>query len=256
VKGSLSCWQGGIVCCIGLVATLGACATIDQGSFGPFQRSLNVKSYGYSIAEDQTKTSSVNLIEIFEVRPGDCASEGGWSDCANDRERSELSEQNKSTCPGDEYWYGWYIYFQDDYRNIYPTKVALGQFHQDKSHPIWMFQNADGGYHLDDQVMGHTRKYYKLIDETELRGKWHRIEVCVRWAKDETGFFRVWVNGEQKVDYTGKTMDAEKVYFKYGLYRSFLSRYKNQYQTDVVPVQKVYFANVKRAKSREGLAPR
>lgn len=241
-----------LIICLGI---LSACSTItiDRGNFGPFKRSLNSKSYGYLVLEDPTKSAPVNMIEVFEVRPGDCGTDPGWSDCRNDRERSELSEVNKDNRPGSEYWYGWYIYFPQDYPNIYPTKVALGQFHQDKSHPVWMFQNGGGGYKLDDQVHGYSRDYYKLIDESELRGKWHKIEVQVRWAKNEKGYFRVWVNGVQKVDYIGQTMDANRVYFKYGLYRSFISRSKKLFYPKKVPAQKVYFANVKRGKSREDL---
>lgn len=239
-----------------LVVTLSACSIIDRGNFGPFKRSLNTKNHGYSVLEDPTKTAPTKMIEIFEVRPGDCSSDGGWSDCKKDRERSELSETNKNNYPESEYWYGWSIYFPKDYPNVYPTKVALGQFHQNKSHPVWMFQNFSGGYHLDDQVHGSTRRYYKLIDKSELRDKWHRIEVNVKWEKNENGFFRVWVNGDSKVDYKGQTMDAKQVYFKYGVYRSFMSRYKNANNADSVPAQAVYYSNVKRSKSREGLLTR
>jgi hypothetical protein len=193
-------------------------------------------------------------VERFEVRPGDCGSNEGWSDCAKDRERSELSEQRKATRPGDEWWYGWSIYVPDDYINIYPTKVALGQFHQDDSHPVWMFQNGDGGYHLDDQVTGSTRRYHTLLSDAELRGHWHTIEVQVRWSRDSDGFFRVWVDEAQKVDYAGATMSADRVYFKYGLYRSFLSRYKSATGSAVAPAQTVYFSNVRRSKDRVGLA--
>ena len=52
----------------------------------------------------------------------------GWNDCEKDRERSELSSKNNNY-PGNEYWYGWFIYFPEDYPNIYPTKTALGQLH-------------------------------------------------------------------------------------------------------------------------------
>lgn len=237
------------------VLVLSSCATIDRGNFGQFKRSLNTQSHGYSIIEDPTRTAPTKVIEVFEVRPGDCGSNGGWSDCAKDRERSELSETSKSSYPGSEYWYGWHIYFPKNYPNVYPTKVSLGQFHQDKSHPVWMFQNSIGGYHLDDQVHGSTRKYYKLIDESDLRGRWHEVEVHVRWTKGRSGFFTVWVNGENKVDYKGQTMDANRVYFKYGVYRSFMSRYKNAKNTDSVPTQVVYFSNVKRGNSRDDLLP-
>ena len=118
-----------------------------------------------------------------------------------------------------------------------------------------MFQNSDGGYWLDDQASGWTGRYYPLIEESELRGRWHRIEVHAHWARDEKGFFQVWVNGEQKVDFAGRTMSADIVYFKYGVYRSFMSRYKRAKGTDTVPGQTVLYVNVKKSKTRDGLAP-
>ncbi len=229
-----------------------ASTSIDRGNFGPFKRSLNNTSYGYEVVPDPTDTAPA-AVEKFEVRPGDCASNDGWSDCKNDRERSELSERNKTTRSGAEYWYSWNIYFPEDYVNVHPTKVALGQFHQDGGHVVWMFQNSYGGYHLDDQVFGSTRQYHGLIEEQDLRGKWHNIKVHAKWEKDRSGFMKVWVNGEQKVDYSGQTMTAKAVYFKYGVYRSFMSRYKNRYDVDEVPAQTVYFSGVTRAKTEQEL---
>ncbi|MEZ8140971.1 heparin lyase I family protein [Enterovibrio sp. FF113] len=233
----------------------GCSSGIDSSGFGPFQRSLNSTTHGYQITPDLTGSAPTELIEIFDVRPGDCSLNDGWNDCKKDRERSELSEINKSTHVNSEYWYGWSIYFPDDYVNVFPTKASLGQFHQKGSHPVWMFQNSAGGYHLDNQVLGQTTEYYALIDDKDLRGRWHHIEVNVRWATDPSGFFDVWVNGEQKVGYQGQTMDASIVYFKYGLYRSFLSRYKTANNANEVPAQTVYFSNVKRSQSRRGLIP-
>jgi len=219
-----------LINCSLAIFVLSSCATVDKGDFGPFKRSLNTKSYGYVVMDDPTDSAPLPLVEKFEVRPGDCSQDGGWSDCTNDRERSELLEEAKDNYPGDEYWYGWHLYFPDDYPNVYPTKTALGQFHQDKSHPVWMFQNSSGGYHLDDQVGGDG-------------------------TKDKNGFLRVWVNGESKVDYQGQTMDAERLYFKYGVYRSFMTRYKDKFNVDEVPPQTAYFSNVKRGTSRESLLP-
>ena len=209
--------------------------------------------HGYRAVEDPTGTAPTRVVEVFEVRPGDCEDSPGWSDCENDRERSELKESDKDNYPGDEYWYGWSVYFPTDYENVFPTKTALGQFHQDEAHPVWMFQNSNGGYHLDDQVPSRSRRYHELIEESELRGRWHRIEVHAKWATTEDGFFRVWVNGENEVDYEGRTMTDRAVYFKYGVYRTFVSRYRDANGGDAVPAQIAYFANVKRAQDREGL---
>jgi len=222
---------------------------VDRGSYGPFKRSLNTKSYGYSVEENTPYNSNGNVIERFEVRDGDCSSQPGHSDCKTDRERSELTEINKVTTSGSKYWYGWNIYFPKEYNNVYPTKVALGQFHQYHSSPAWMFQNHNGGYHLD----GYTPEYITLIDKKELLGKWHKIEVQARWTRENDGYLNIWVNGVQKVKYTGRTMTASAIFFKYGIYRSFMSRYKTRKNADTVPSQVVYFSNVKRANTRDGL---
>jgi len=240
-----------VVAACGLLA---ACQTVDRGTFGSFQRSLNNTSHGYTVVEDPTGTAPTAMVERFEVRPGDCSRNEGWDDCKKDRERSELSEQRKTTGAGQEWWYGWSLYIPDDYVNVYPAKVALGQFHQDGSHVIWMFKNHDGGYHLHDMVPDFTRRQHELIPAAEMRGRWHRIEVHARWSRDDDGFFKVWADGVQKVDYAGKTMTARAVYFKYGLYRTAVSRYKFSKSVDEVPTQIVYYANVKRSRTREGLA--
>ena len=267
----------------------GCVASLDRGNFSHIVVGhLSTPSfYGYKIIDTEKEKFSPkppysHIIERFEVRDGDCGVTDGWSDCANDRERYELKEDSHSrdTHDGSEYWYTWSIYFPNDYINIYPTKTCLGQFHQTDSHPVWMFQNQNkhqnikGGYWLDNQVAGYTTKYYKLIDEKDLRGKWHTIVLHVKWSRDsKKGFFKVWVDGRKKVDYHGKTMSASEVYFKYGIYRSFLNRYKNAKQREwmdtvqegdkipdykdipkvKIPTQVVYYSNVKRANTKKEL---
>lgn len=243
-----------ITCGLIIVLGLSACQTVNRGSFGEFMRSLNTTSYGYQVVDDPTGSAPTSMVERFEVQPGDCSAAYGWSDCKNDRERSELSERHKSWTRGTTKWYGWSFYVPEDFINIFPTKTVLGQFHQEGSHPVWLFQHANYGFFLDKQVFGRTRGFYKLIEENDLRGKWHRIEVHAKWTKKDDGFFKVWVNGEQKFDYSGQTMTATATYFKYGIYRAFLSRYKRLTGSDEVPGQIVYYANVRRASSREGIA--
>lgn len=244
---------------IALAAVLfcvGACVeafALDRGSFGAFHRSLNNKRHGYSVVPDPTGSAPAKQVERFEVRPGDCWRDKVWDDCKRDRERSELTESKKNTHPGGEYWYGWSIYLPSDWTNVWPTKVALGQFHQLKAHVVWMFQNDRGGLFLDQQVSGRTDRKYPLLEAEEMAGRWNRIEVHARWSHDADGFLRVYVNGERKVDYSGQTMTAKSLYFKYGLYRSFMSRYRNKHDVRNVPAQTAYYANIRRANTREGL---
>ena len=230
-------------------------AEITRGNFGPFARSLNDKPHGYAALADPTGGAPAPLVERFEVRPGDCGRNATWDDCAKDRERSELSETRKKPAAGDHYWYGWWIYLPGDFADAHPTKVALGQFHQQGSHPAWMFELGPSGYRLDDHVNA-GRTAYPLIPAADLKGRWHRIEIEALWSTGADGVFRVWTDGTLKADHKGPTMTASRVYFKYGLYRSFLSRYKKAKGADAVPAQVVYFAGVRRALTRDGLIPR
>lgn len=234
------------------VVILGGCQSVSRGSFGEFTRSLNTKTYGYEVIEDFTGTAPTAFIEKFEVRPGDCSGDGGWSDCDNDRERSELSGP-KDNYRGTEYWYGWSLYIPQDYPNIYPTKTALGQFHQKDGPPAFMFQNYGGGYWID-RNFGYTTNQFQLISEEDLKGKWHRIEVHAKWHNAD-GFFIIYVDGVEKWKFEGQTISEQAVLFKYGVYRTFMTRYKSRYGVDEVPSQTAYFSNVKRANTREGLLP-
>ena len=189
-------------------------------------RSLNNKSHGYQIVKDVTGSAPTKLIERFEVRPGDCGQQFGKDDCERDRERSELSQKNKDIINGSTEWYGWYIFVPKGHKFLGPTKVTLGQFHQSKARTAWMFHNHAGGYWLANQL-ANKHRFLELLDKKELTGKWNRIEVNAKWSDEEDGFFKVWVNGKLKCDFVGVTASANNLYFKYGIYRTYVSRYKN-----------------------------
>jgi len=227
--------------------------SLDRGDFNVFIRSLNTQSHGYKFINDPTGSAPAKKVEQFEVRSGDCHFNKSWSDCENDRERSEVREKGKLTSRGSKSWYGWYFYVPDNWPNVYPTKTVLGQFHQQDSHPVWMFLNIRGGLALDDHSTGRSSRIIELIPEKDFVGRWHRIEMHVKWKSNKKGFLKIWVNGKKKIDYKGKTMSAKKVYFRYGVYRSFVSRYKEFAQTKKVPSQRALFANVRKSKNRKGL---
>ncbi|WP_165311222.1 heparin lyase I family protein [Vibrio ziniensis] len=250
-----------------VMISIQGCSSVTSETFGSFKRSLNSKSYGYQVVEDPIDHNNRSQVDYFEVRDGDCSSTSGWNDCSNDRERSELMQRSGYQVNGSEYWYAWEIFFPDDYNSIFPSKTVLGQFHQVNGSPVFLFQNqsfnvrdwstiSQGGYHLDRQLKGETQKFWELIPEENLRGKWHRIELHVKWSREKDGFFHVWVNNEKMAGYYGPTMDKSQVYFKYGIYRSFVSRYKDVNKADVVPTQKVYYRNVARGYSRDSIQPK
>ena len=237
---------------LGAVA-LGGCQSLNKGSFGAFKRSLNTKAHGYQIVAHPTGTAPTKFVERFEVRPGDCSASHGWSDCANDRERSELSGDREND-RGRDYWYGWSLYVPVDTPNVCPTKTALGQFHQTGAPPAFMFQNSCGGLWID-RNFGATTHMRNIIKPADLRGRWHRIAVHARWSADKDGFFKVYVNEDLKWAFKEPTNTRGRIYFKYGVYRTWLSYYKTAKGVDQVPAQIVYYANVRRAQTRAGLRP-
>jgi len=115
-----------------------------------------------------------------------------------------------------------------------------------------MFQNHEGELWIDNQG---TSEYTKLIDPSIFRGRWHMIEINAKWSKDDDGFMKIYVNGELKFDHKGRAASADTLYFKCGIYRSFMSRYKNHYNVEKVPGQTVYYTNVKHGGTRQSIQP-
>jgi len=234
---------------------LSACQTIGDNSHGyQLRKSLPMgfKDYGMTVVSNKegypTRLGETSM--RFEVRAGDCGSDSGWSDCANDRERHEMT--SKPNVNGTS-WHSWSIFLPEDYPIVYPTMVNLGQFHQHGGHVVWMFQNRRGGLMVDNQTIGSTLHMKRILTDDEMRGKWCDILVHARWTSDpDKGFFDVYVNGEPtpRYEWRGKTQTAGKqVYHKFGIYRSWISRYKAMFDGDDVPTQVVYFDDVNQGRT-------
>jgi len=241
----------------------GGSNVLYSGSGWRFKRSLPVgaKKHGYQVVSaPEYPVRYGKKSERFEVRPGDCSRgvpKNSWDDCKNDRERSELLQDDWPQIgyrqrEGDEYWYRWSIYIPEGHQNIYRTKLAYGQFHEwDGCPPTFMFQEYGGGYWFNIQppIKGYDDNR-KLLEANEFIGKWNDIVVHARWTKKNDGWFKVWVNGQATSAYQGKTMVCSKdVYFKYGVYRSFLSRNSNSKTVTTI----AYYDGVVRSKSKEGM---
>ncbi|MCP4249834.1 MAG: hypothetical protein GY778_22560, partial [bacterium] len=139
-----------------------------------------------------------------------------------------------------------------DFPIVYPTKVTLGQFHVAGGPVIWMFRNRAGGYFVNRQdELGRGYGFDKILTDEEMRGRWNDMLVHIRWAKDTTGFFKVWANGKRVYDYAGPTLASDRrVYFKIGIYRSAVSRFQRATGLDEVPAQIVYYDEIRRGRTR------
>ena len=56
-----------------------------------------------------------------------------------------------------------------------------------------------------------------------------------------------WLNGEKKfqIDENPIFFKPKEIYFKYGIYRSFLSKFKKRRKTDEMPTQVVFYDEIR-----------
>jgi len=169
----------------------------------------------------------------FELRDGDCNDPPppAWNDCKNDRERFELS--GRDMFDGEEGWYAWSIFIPKDYVDIETGATDLGQFNLEPGEDpdpccVFLINKKKDGYVMNAVV----DKYYLNLDLSpdEMSGNWNDFLVNFKWSKKDNGFIKLWLNNKLVFEYTGQTLtrNTEFVYFKFGIYRSALSRYLNQ----------------------------
>jgi len=126
---------------------------------------------------------------------------------------------------------------QEMYRRAGCLCISLFQFHQvpEEGHawiPAWGFNKSYGGAFFVRQfptLKGAEKRTHELIDNESFTGRWHDIVINAHWStnaheneNENKGFMKIWVNGELKLNYVGKTRteNNQSVYFKYGLYRT------------------------------------
>ena len=226
-------------CDVGLAKTLVKLPKDTSSGFKKVHKSLTgkyYKDYGMQVVDkkDGHPVRAGDKSIRFEVRSGDCGSDpDGWSDCKNDRERHELTVGGKKDLMSKgEYWFSWSVYFPEEHQNLYPLSNNYGQFHQRKGEPVFMFKERKYSYSVVKTIGEDDYEERKLVGKNVMPGKWHDILVHAKWSKKKDGFFKVWVNNELKYDYKGPTKTKQYVYYKFGVYRTGISRYLNYKNLD------------------------
>ena len=73
-------------------------------------RFLNSTEWGYQEVDDPAGIKSHDMIQRFEVRPGDCTVGKVSNDCKRELERSEVAERLMPDTPlAGEQWYQWQV---------------------------------------------------------------------------------------------------------------------------------------------------
>jgi hypothetical protein len=243
----------------------------DIGSFDPFVVDEHSAPKSVATVKDPTSQAPTTRVYSFKIPAGYCNDKpydksSKDSDCTWKSTRSQIREnvfatKRYGTAQPKQSWYGWYVYLPASF--AYGVKQTKGNYEFTYWHnhqcPHLTFTSRGAG---DDYLYLNTNSAIgnydcapgskiKIADFKDLVGKWTRFEVFVNWANDDTGRAQVYLDGELAAELSRPTLTAgyEKInYFKFGIYLCCTDNVANIKGTSL------YFAGVKRAKTREGLA--
>jgi len=227
----------------------------DAGTYGRFAdhpRSARTPHGFKIISGPPTLIREGRRAMMFDVRPGDC----GREDCREDRERVERQDR-RGTRPGNSHWYAWSVRLAGDFPYIRPTNTTLGQFKQEPQGcevaGVGIENNRLLFYNKLCTASGET---VYMIDQPFMalpaaRGRWVDFLVHSNWSSGADGFLDFYVNGRRVASHRGRVSYnmRDRVDFRFGVYRSFVSRYMSA-TGGPVPRQVAIYDNVRRGPTR------
>jgi hypothetical protein len=238
-----------------------------NSGYGSHSNFFGQKKKNFQLITNPDKARRGEKYQRFEVADGDCFAGDDWNDCETDRERVEFTGTPMQKPTGSQ-CFAFSIMLDDSFQSASPTNTSLGQIHQKggpkgsmegmKSNPpLIQFDVSHDYYEMNWHVLSGSVNnvndqsvFYKLISIDDMKGKWTDISFCLDFANSKIS---AWVNGDKKVDINKAPINAKfiptAIFFKHGVYRSFISKYKARHGTDVMPTQIVYYDEVRRGSS-------
>lgn len=220
---------------------LSACMTTTGSGRLSGERSLSKTPHGYAIVSDVARAGSQS--QRFEVRPGDCGTDrwSDWNDCENDRERSEIGLDRKWKY-GSNTWIGFSVFLPPDFQTSSRVRTTVGQIHQKGGPsgsanglpsfpPLMQLEMLGDMYFMRTHILSGDRdnvknnvRDFNLIAIQQMRGRWTDIAINFNTSGGEETL-TVFVNGQRKARIENWIkFIPEHYYFKYGIYRSFVSK--------------------------------
>ena len=98
--------------------------------------------------------------------------------------------------------------------------------------------------------------YIVLKSNEDLLGNWTEIIFNTNWHPDpKKGFMKVWIDGKLKLDFKGRanSKKGRKISLRYGLYSSYMSYYKNTFNTKKMPQRIAFYDGMKSEKNCQKL---
>ena len=236
--------------------------TLNSG-FKFHKNFMNQNKHNFNYIKDSSKARAGDYYQRFELRNGDCFSDENWNDCDNDRQRIELSSRPNQSVTG-QHCYGYSLKLSDDFTDIRKVSTTLGQIHQhggpsgnannlSSFPPLIQIDARKGSLYLNwhqlsgskDNVIDES-KYYNLKSLKSMRGVWTDISICLDF---ENKRIDAWIDGENKIKILKSPIffEPKSIYFKHGIYQSFISAYT--LFKGKTPTQVVFYDEVRRGNS-------
>lgn len=227
-------------------------------------RSLSDTPHGYRVVSSPVRAGAE--AQRFEVRPGDCGADASWSDCANDRERSEISLADRFP-PGTDRWVGFSLYLPPNFQTSRRVATTLGQIHQSGGPsgtagglpsfpPLVQLEVRGNSYraclHILSGPANDVRdrcRYFDLARVSDMLGRW--TDVLIHLDSRGGGVLEIFVDGTRRAQARDfLRFRPEEFFVKYGIYRSFVSRHGGP-----MPTQVAYFDEVRITNNRAAATP-
>ena len=228
---------------------------------------MDHNDYNFQYIKDKTKARAGKYFQRFELRDGDCFGDDNWSDCENNRERVEFSAEPQQR-PVKKQCYGYSLMLSKEFIDTHPTNTSLGQIQQKGGPtgtaeglasfpPLIQIDAFLGGLHLNWHVLSGSKTnvidrgyHYELKRLKNMKEVWTDISFCLDF---ENKRMDVWVDGVQKVKILKSPISfvPKEIYFKHGIYRSFISKYKERKKKNKIPTQVVFYDEIRRGNSIE-----
>ena len=240
--------------------------TSSKSGFTHHTNHMGHNDYNFQYIKDKTKARAGKYFQRFEVRDGDCFGDDNWNDCKNNRERVEFSAKPQQR-PIKKQCYGYSLMLSKDFIDTHPTNTSLGQVHQiggptgtaqglASFPPLIQIDARLGGLNFNWHKLSGSKTnvidrsyYYELKRLRNMKEVWTDISFCLDFENERMD---VWVDGIQKVKILKSPIffTPKEIYFKHGIYRSFISKYKERKNSDM-PTQVVFYDEIRRGDSIE-----
>lgn len=239
---------------------------------------LTPHSHGFRYSTEGEPVRAGNVSERYELRDGDC----GGDDCTNPRYRSEVRLQSNQTQAriGQDIWYGWSFYNQNvqSYEQNVSLMNVFGQWKMGGNNPPMVklvqigrgeaYRNGNRSHdvvvQLDDANegldWGEARNWgivCRLFSIDQVRGRWTDIVINTNFSTGEDGFLRIWINGEQRCNYSGPiTVITDTSLYpgpnvRRGIYGSFTRRWDAVQPNQPKPTLVVFYDEFRIGRSRD-----